>query len=266
VQRVPYPAATPPDPCPDGKAPSVYYAGPSDAMCDPCDCSLMGASCALPEMTCYVMSTFCMGVNSPQIYQATDTACHDTMAPFIDHSCCLSKGSKVGSTGTCTTTGGTLASPELWTEEVRVCAAAGGGCGPGQVCAPKIPAGFEDAICMGQQGNTTCPAGWTDEDLPVFEGGTDQRACSACGCDTSQLACSSGQYTLHGGTGCSSSNTIVLNGSCQSIQPILSGQDPPFSYQAKPGDLSGLACTGGMPSGSVETSGPHRICCKKASP
>jgi hypothetical protein len=266
VQRVPYPAASPPSPCPDGKAPGVYLAGPSDGACTPCACSLPSASCLLPEMSCSVMSGLCMGQYPPQVYDVTDTACHGATAPFPNHSCRLSKGSSLGAPGACTTTGGTPTPAAPWAEEVRVCAASGGGCGPGQVCAPKIPPGFEAAICMSQEGDAVCPAGWTDVELPVFQGGSDQRVCSACGCDSSALACESGQFTLYAGDGCTSTSTIVIDGTCRSIMPILGMQDAPFSYEAQPGALTGLACTGGTPSGSVETTGPLLLCCKKTSP
>lgn len=267
VQKVPYPAASPPSLCPDGKPPAVYFTGPSAPECDACECKLNGAACRAPEMTCKVLNASCVATSGFFHVESSDTACMDKQAPFSQSACWLTRGAAVEKPGTCAASGGAVKKPAPWAEEVRVCTAAGGGCAAGKVCAPNAPAGFEPSVCMRQEGAALCPAGWTDLDLAVYESGKDNRACSGCGCDVSKVHCSGGKYTLHAGTGCSSANTIeVDSNACMSLGAILMGPDSPYSILPELATPTGVECSTSAPSGSVETAGAHRICCRKGAP
>jgi hypothetical protein len=267
VQKIAYPAASPPSLCPDGKPPAVYFTGPSAPECNACDCKLNGAACTAPEMTCKVLNTTCIATNNFVKYHSDDTACKDAFSPFGSSACWLTSGAALLTPGACAVSGGGLKRAEPWAEEVRVCAAAGGGCASGKVCAPRVPAGFEPSVCMRKEGAALCPAGWTDLDLAVYEGGKDNRACSGCGCDVSKVHCIGGKYTLHAGNGCSAANTIeVDSNACKPLNAILTPPDAPYSVRPEFATPTGLECINGVPSGSVETSGAHRICCRKGAP
>ena len=52
------------------------------------------------------------------------------------------------------------------------------------------------AVCVTRPDDTPCPAGWTNDVIPAFEGADDSRTCAACACD---VECQGGSYTVWGG-------------------------------------------------------------------
>ncbi|WP_437524977.1 hypothetical protein WME79_37085 [Sorangium sp. So ce726] len=268
VQKVRSPAATAPGPCPGGKPPAVYHAGPSAPECAACQCELVGAKCNAPQMTCST-GTACLPGFAHNEFQETDTACANAGSPPGGYKGCrLTKGSALVESGVCEVGGGGLATKETWADEVRVCAAAGAGCGAAQVCAPKAPKGFEPAVCMAQEGGALCPAGWTGLDLSVYEGGEDNRKCSPCTCDTSAVHCKAGSYTLYPAHDCPAAGAtkLVDSNACTELSGFLVSPDFDFSFQAELGTAEGIACSVSEPSGSVEPVGHRRICCRNQTP
>jgi hypothetical protein len=268
VQEVPYPAAEPPEPCPDGSEPAVYYAGETGpAECTACGCTWSGATCSAPELRCYYGSLTC-GNNASIVTQPEDTTCVNPPTPGNNFaSCRLGASAAVVSAGTCTAAGGENTNLQPWETEIRVCApaAAGGGCGTGQACAPKPPTGFDGAVCMTQAGSSSCPADWTDIDLQAYDDFTDSRACAACGCDTGTITCSGGKYTLYDRNDCMTQMADppidVASTSCVDATDHVDNSE--FSYRPQLGTPSEGTCGTTAPTGTLEKTGETKICCKQ---
>lgn len=266
VETLPHaPDAATPDPCPDGKLPATYYAGPSPADCTPCDCTWTGAACSAPELLC--------GKGCDQFVlmhtQSETEACFDyptsDSGPAI---CQLGAGPKVLAKGTCAVNGAKLTNPLLWSKDVRLCAAAkGGGCGQDKVCVKKAPANFEEAVCISQEGSASCPLGWLDLDLPIYGGGTDERACQGCTCSVDAVSCSGGKYTVNAGSGClppPGTNTAeITDSSCKDVFNLGLKGGFVVSFQPELSKPVGLQCGTSTPSGSVKVAGGARVCCRK---
>ncbi len=262
IQRVPYPAADPPSPCPDGSAPLVFYEGPAGAaQCDPCTCTFTGATCTIPQASCYWPTITCTG-SANYTTQASDTNCiGDPPASLSTGSCMVTTASQVADPGSCTFDGGNVSGPAMWAEEIRACPAgpAGGGCAGDRICVPRSPGNFSPEICITHSGGADCPSGWTDVDVQAYSGGTDNRMCTACGCDTATVDCTDGSYTVYDGDNCGA-NSTSLGTSCQDLSFYVDNNT--FSLQPVPGTPEGGTCTQPQPSGQVDPTGDTRICCR----
>ena len=267
VQQVDYPAASPPEPCPDGSMPAIYLVGEAGpAACASCACDWTGAECTAPELRCWFNSGICGGP-AEIVSQLTGNACVPTPpTPSQNYGVCqLGNPAQVANPGTCSALGGEITNPLPWQKEVRVCGgAAGGGCDAGQACAPKAPTGFEPAVCMTQAGDHACPAGWTGVDIDAYdEDFTDDRACTGCGCDTATVTCTGGKYTLYDDSNCNpaGSNPIDVGFICMNASNHL--DNDLFSYRPFPGTPQDGICNASAPTGALQKSGGTQICCQQ---
>lgn len=270
VQEITYnPNGAPPSPCPDGKLPGIYYAGPSQAECSSCSCMLSGATCTAPKIEVNHL-TNCSTVEGSM--QATNTACVVWNVSDVGAGMDITAPPNVVSKGTCTANGGALINPDPWGQEVRVCAVqAGKGCSAGKSCVKKAPAGFQDQVCISQAGAAACPAGWTDQSLQVYSGGTDGRACSTCTCDNSTVTCTGGKYTVNATADCSiapGTTPIVVDqaSGCDNVAPLSHMNNYMVSLKPELGTPGGETCGTAKPSGSVATMGDTRVCCRQMTP
>jgi len=177
------------------------------AECSDCTCDApTGASC---------------GLGSVEFYQ--DTACGElmqTITPLAADQCyTFSVGADDSSIGldipitgaACTAAGGVPTLPPVtWSEQARICSGAvlGGGCGTGEVCAPRPTDPFEAAHCIVRTGNVNCPTGPYSVKTLVYTGIDDTRDCSSCSCeDPTGMSCS-GTSEIYPQPGCADTPTI----------------------------------------------------------
>ncbi|EYF06968.1 Hypothetical protein CAP_1227 [Chondromyces apiculatus DSM 436] len=262
--------------CPSGTTGADFFADPSAASCSACSCVLdpNSASCFAPQFTCNWYSQNCSG--GTQQVDATDTdRCLQFQGTVPNSgSCRITAPSAVRQAGTCTVTSGasTLQNPAPWGRAVRVCQSdthQGGGCDAGLVCQPRPPTGvpgLEGLSCLVKEGTDGCDPGWAQLDVQLFAGGTDQRSCSACGCNTSAVGCTGGSITANSRDNCVPEGTqTTLTTQCQNVTVALDNNT--FSLQSRLGTVTGQAtCTGGQGQGSVATEGPTKLCCRTPSP
>lgn len=267
VQRSDYdPLASDSVICPGGAAAATYRAGPSPAECTPCDCSFTGAACSAPVLQWKMQG--CGGTwltdSDGSTLTCYDEGTSDTGARLYR----LGAGPTTLSQGTCEANGGVLTNPLPWSATVHVCeAAVGGGCGAERRCVERPPTAFEDAVCMKQAGEVSCPAGWFAEDLDVYGGGVDTRACSGCGCSVGAVACQGGKYTINSGGGClpppGAGNTLeITDATCKDAFPLAVKGGFTISIQPQAGTPTGFQCDASTPSGEVTVSGSEKLCCR----
>lgn len=254
--------------CPDGQNAIVWYTEPATTMnCSQCSCSFTGATCSAPPFTCAYSTTECT-MNGTQPYASNGTpACYVLPTPQGNTygSCKLTGPSTPTNLGTCVGTASTVTGPPKFGGEVRLCAApidAGAGCASGDVCGVKKPGTFgQGRACIEQVGITQCPDGWSAQTFTAFEGGTDARQCSNCGCDTSTITCSGGSVSMFFKKDC-----MLTRGTMTDASPCLSsiyfeavsGASAKFIL----GTPSDGSCAQATPSGVVEGTGPHTVCCR----
>lgn len=167
--------------------------------------------------------------------------------------------------GVCSSSHASTTTPQpSWSTEIQLCAysgtSSGAGCGAAQSCvdAPAAPYG---PLCIYAQGSNPCPAGPYSVRTGYYQGTSDSRGCTTCGCDGPtggsctggggvafyEPSCSNnGQTSIGAGAGCSATNFAGV-GSVQGSLPSLAEG----------------ACTasGGQPTGSVSPSSPITVCC-----
>ncbi len=179
--------------CPTGTAPTDLQAvsGDGSASCT-CTCGAAGASCGgnltltlTTENTCAVSPTIAsvpVNGNCTQLPSNVNlpTGAFGRTAPA---SCAPIAAVK----------GGALTSG-------RLCQAArfGGGCGPGQLCAPKPTTAGLDA-CVAKIGSQACPAGFGRRSTAGLTG-TDARTCTGCAC--AAAVCSGGIISVYDNNMC----------------------------------------------------------------
>jgi hypothetical protein len=252
--------------CPDGQTPVTLYAEPaSTSTCGPCGCSFSGATCSSPTFICDYNEVGCPQVNHQ--YQSATTSCHNlpnvpAMGGFTG-SCMITANPAVVAYGSCSGEPSAMMGPAMWGKELRLCPAppgAGSGCQAGDACAQKKPAVLQQAFtCVTQAGAATCPLGWEKTNISAFEGGTDERGCSTCGCDTTSITCSGGKVNLYGENECQFIKlTLEAVGQCDPIKMDLSSGSADFVL----GTPSIGTCNPAQPTGSVVTTGPYTLCCR----
>jgi hypothetical protein len=145
-------------------------------------------------------------------------------------------------------------------------------CGEDGVCAPALPDGFDEELCIVREGEHSCPllGGYSERTL-LYTGVEDQRTCDAdsCSCAVPSGSCG-GQVKLH-------SDGNVTN-PCGTTLATIQGSTSPFNSgnlcQATPAtattvsysvDLSGRSCSAsgdaGIAGESVGT-GTRTLCCQ----
>lgn len=266
VTRTDYPAAPPA--CDGGDAPAVFYAGPAGpAECSACSCGdLAGASCSVPGLTCWAGSSSCNGTATDWTPTLADGQCkkpNNLLGFNANLSCSVTSPSQVLEKGSCPPSSVDFPNKDTWANEVGACKLdVGAGCGNGQACVPKAPAGDGNANCIQKTGDTVCPAGAYSQKGLVYTGGTDSRSCTDCACGDSATACNGGGYTFYDADQCGNGGDppAPIGQNCQNVSPLLDFGS--WSVKANLPAPSG-ACqpSGGEPQGQVNTDGPVTFCC-----
>ncbi len=97
-------------------------------------------------------------------------------------------------TGTCgaPSTSSNIPTPKF-NADARICGgvtATGDTCaGSNEICVPQPGTAPYGKMCIYTNGDATCPTGFTDTREVVYEGYTDNRACSACSCSPQNVSC-----------------------------------------------------------------------------
>lgn len=253
--------------CPDGQPATVLFADPATvATCSACTCSYSGAACSAPKFQCdYYNASTCAGANVQ--YQSDTTACYPL--PNVPQggnvgSCKLNAPPVVLNAGTCSGDGSSVTGPPMFAKELRLCSTPnerGQGCSLGDACGPRKPGILSAAkTCIAQIGATVCPMGWTASNAVGFESGTDGRTCSNCGCNTSTVTCSGGKVTMYHDNNCINTQSKVLT----TLQQCVASVNVMFTASANfvLGTPNPGTCTQATPSGSVQTTGEHTVCCR----
>lgn len=272
VRAVAVPAGDMLPDCAAGETPMQYLAGPAtETLCAGCSCTLSGAACSAPEVTCWWGNGTCQGSADFTVSGQANNTCSSANAGSNDGSCQITGPAQVLVTGQCALNAGSgeLTNPESWAEDVRVCISAtptGGGCDAGQVCVPRSTTGTPDldgAVCITRQGTQECPAGWTDVDTQLYTTATDDRTCSACSCGQGATECTGGGYTAYDFNNCTQS-ALTINTTCTDVTPRPDFGS--FGLRGSAATPTAPTCTGGAPSGSVTPDGAVKLCCHAQPP
>jgi hypothetical protein len=161
--------------------------------------------------------------------------------------------------GTCPATGGGVTPKSPFQGNVVVCPApaSAAGCSDGRSCLPSGTTA-DGALCITRPDDTPCPAGWTSDVIPAFEGAADTRACPDCACD---VQCQGGGYVVYTQDFCIDGTKVTVDSTtCTKAPGIFDYSTSSFqSTQATPTLAS---CKAPTPSGIVAPTGVHQICCR----
>jgi hypothetical protein len=248
--------------CPEGQMATVLFTGPADSItCSTCTCTYENASCSSVKYINGAPGGFGCPVGIPK--SADVGGCH-AVTWSTGPKWCIMVPSLVANAGTCVGGPSSVIGPSKFEKKVQLCATpAGGGAGclAGDACIQKKPNVFEQArLCIVQPGDSACPIGWNMSGLIAYEGATDARSCSNCGCDTNGVTCANSVMTVYGDSNdCSGNGVAILLNQCTDVE--ISTTNPSFNFvlaTPSPGP-----CTQAVPSGSIETFGSHTICCRE---
>jgi hypothetical protein len=250
--------------CRDGESARRYFATPLGHSCALCTCgALSGASCGLAQLYCDPDG----GCNSNQLVNLANACVY---RPFAgqEHMTCQVVSASVTSEGSCAPAGGTPVLSGMWDQVVDACGGPlegviGVGCGA-EVCVPAPEPGY-GGICVAAYGVEDCPVGYPNR-LLVYDGGTDNRDCTACGC-IPQVTCSGATFHINDGVTCNTNDPHILDfGStnCVDVGWVNDGGNGTWSVQRRSPDAPSGECTptGGQPIGSVEPAGTRTVCCQ----
>jgi hypothetical protein len=155
--------------------------------------------------------------------------------------------------------------PFAWKTAARACTVeAPGACaGEADVCAPASAAGF--SLCIRASGDVPCPGAAFPVRHTFYDGASDTRGCSPCGCAPPEGGVCTGSVSLYEDGACASAIDQVAVAStgpvCLDVQPpgtpLGSARVSAPSYQ--PGTC---AANGGEPTGALAPEGPTTFCCQ----
>jgi hypothetical protein len=248
--------------CAGGEAPAVYLDGPAPAACTPCSCGApMGAACGAPQITCSYSVDDCSTNDLQRQDSSATCSTYDPGVLFSNSSgsCELTAPAMLTTPGTCAASGGAPTPASPWAGAVVVCpeTETGPGCASGESCVPT-GATADGVVCITRADTTPCPAAWTAQVTAAFEGGTDGRACSACACD---VQCTGGSYDVYTQDFCLGSASVTIGSTTCTAAPGVFDWST-SSVQSNLATPTLASCDGAVPSGAVETTGPHQICCR----
>lgn len=253
-----------PTPCIGGTIAESLFTGPAGPPeCSACTCGdLAGTTCKAPGLNCYLGSSGCNFGQQDWTNNFQNGNCAKPDIGFnVLLSCRLSGTTSVDQTGSCPPSTSDFSNKDTWSGWVQACQiqTVGGGCASGTVCVAK-PSGTQ-SLCIRQDGQQTCPAGWKTVD--AYTDGTDDRTCAACSC-TANPTCTGGTYQVFDSNNCdpNGGNPITVdNNTCRNVSAQLDNNT--WSVQKNPPTVGG-SCTpqGGEPKGSVQPKGPVTFCCK----
>ncbi|HRI63446.1 MAG TPA: hypothetical protein PK156_04390 [Polyangium sp.] len=246
-------------PCIDGSAPQHLFEEPVNSDCHACMCQVTG-KCE-NTLDCYLFAS-CAGTATTQTY-TNEGECSMVGPVFSSNSCKVGALPTVPLGATCSASGGGLSKVNPFNKEVLVCPAAETATGCGESTCVKVHgAGYENKLCVAQEGTFACPAGFS-ELHSTFSSYVDMRACSSCACDESQIKCTGPTaFALFNSTQCTSASSQMVTSSngCVNMATVPAS----MSVLTLPDQsIPKTACVGGVPSGSVMGDKPTTICCAK---
>jgi hypothetical protein len=258
------PAGGPGPTCPNGDKPEKLFADPTGAphTCSMCDCSLAGAACSAPAITCYHLSSACSSADT-FTFQASNNQCVvDDKAPVAEDqpgSCKLTGDPIPVAMGSCMTTGGSPIAPDDWGLDVHACPAIKDtSCAGGGTCIESAPA--DAAICIWRLGTDPCPPAWPNP-IQAYASAEETRGCTSCTCGPT--TCTGGHYTAIDDLACdpASVNKVTINSTnCTAANMIFDGATA--SLQPVTAAVNPVACSGGAPTGEFTPQDPRIFCCK----
>jgi hypothetical protein len=266
VRSVAYPST--PVPCPDGAAPATYFSGPTSATCSACTCGgWIGGTCGVPPATLWEGSASCQGGTASDLGAVVSgAACHDPpLSGTIPRSIALLGPAPLVDPGACPAAGGEVIVAPPWTSQEDVCSVAGpfgAGCGDGSLCVPRGTGEYDGPACITQGIDTACPAGWSDE-TQTYQGGIDERDCSACGCSVTGASCIGGSIAAYDHDGCKGQSVSIASTACVDVTTKLDGASGSVRATVPPATGGSCVPTGGEPIGTVKPTGPLTICCPR---
>ncbi|HSY24360.1 MAG TPA: hypothetical protein VK841_19665 [Polyangiaceae bacterium] len=217
---------------------------------------------------------------------ATPTAVGSACTPLSATGCGTTPHFEMGASsadgGACAPIATMSRPPLAWSSSASLCVPAPslelGACPSGQACVPAPdPASDPPVLCVAQQGNAVCPAGYGfrhaprseagadaggDGGSPYFEQANDGRGCTACTCEApSGAACTSSGIVAYDDSACTMiAMTIEPDAGC-----LAFGAPNVTNATCAGAAVSGGRCapTGGMPTGGVTLTSPYTICCNR---
>ncbi len=217
-----------------------------------CNCNVSSpGTCGAPTVAIYTGSS----CGTTSCYSATISTC-TTMTCNTGTSAKVTAPAPVG--GACTATPTKTVPPATWTRTGRACQTSDvtTGCAGSSVCVPLPQAPFASTVCILQAGDVACPPGEYSQKFLYYDGVTDTRDCSTCGCTMG--TCSGGVVTIWDATGCSGSKiTINADGQCHNTNGVTTIA----AVLSTPATNTSCSSSGGSPTGNATPSGPTTICC-----
>lgn len=117
------------------------------------------------------------------------------------------------------------------------------------------------SACILQPGSVKCPDAWAAQQIDAYEEAHDTRECTACGCAGSPTCNADGKYEIFDIPLCEGRlHTEVSETMCTSVADLFDSATgsalPTLATVAQP------ECTGGEPTGDLQVTGHHTICCR----
>lgn len=145
----------------------------------------------------------------------------------------------------------------------RACQAAryGGGCGGGQICAPKPTTGLES--CVAKAGKNVCPTGFPARHT-VGTTANDQRTCTGCACGV-PTPCAGATVSLYDAATCKTvgqNHGAVDIGSTCATTSDSSFTATHFRSTSVTGGGCGLPTAQAVPGGTLSFTDERTVCCK----
>jgi hypothetical protein len=239
------------------------FSGKSGLTCAPpvcaaCTCGAPEAVTCLPPYLGWNADATCFGL---PFEGRTDYTCTPTQQPFepvgVDIGASLALNGRCAPGG-----GGATRGPGTWDAKGLGCEPAPlgqGGCAPAQVCAPRLPPGFEARLCIHASGDLPCPAPYTGSRRVYHDAFMDDRHCTTCGCGAPDGVSCGGTVSFFADKGCSTrpeQMVPVPSKSCVNVEKAHAGTQysPAFSGGSCP-------ASGGAPSGGCKPQLPTTVCC-----
>jgi hypothetical protein len=185
--------------CPD-EYPELAAVGGAEltASTPECDCSCgapNGTTCALATTLHYWgTDPTCSNGTPLQSYNLFTTVCNDLNAVLPANSYFQVEPVEVDG-GSCAPQQTAVVEPPIYAELASTCGSAEvlEGCEGGDVCAPRASG---ESLCVWQDGDSECPAGFEGDRTLVHRSIDDSRACTECTCDDPVGLCDTATITM----------------------------------------------------------------------
>lgn len=245
-------------------------------VCGACSCSPPSGSCGLPT-TLTAASTGCSGTATGATHTAFDApagwsgSCNATNPIAANQKCngvnCVQSLTIAPLTlteGPCGASTGPQPSEltHTWGTIARSCSGvAQGTCeGAGEVCSPAPEPGF--LRCITRDGDYACPEAYSVKHV-FFDGLSDTRACSPCGCGAPEGSACTALVSAYGDSACASMiGSVTVDASGPACLDVPSGAALGSKLAAEPHYAPGVChAVGGEGTGVALPTDPVTICC-----